>query len=73
MGTRGELKVAGREYRVSNCTVLHCIPNFKQCVVFDLHPGKGVDVLACVDAVYLLKNVLARLQLLESEMPPEFA
>jgi bifunctional non-homologous end joining protein LigD len=32
-------------------------------VVFDLDPCKGVDVLGCVDLVYLLRGVLARFQL----------
>jgi bifunctional non-homologous end joining protein LigD len=44
---------------------LHRVPNLRQptYVVFDLDPGKGVDVLACVDVAYLLKDVLERLQL----------
>jgi bifunctional non-homologous end joining protein LigD len=44
---------------------LHRIPNLQQptAVVFDLDPGKGVDVLACAEVAYLLKDVLARLHL----------
>ncbi len=32
-------------------------------IVFDLDPGKGVDILACADVAFLLKHLLTRLDL----------
>ncbi len=44
---------------------LHCAPNLQRptSIVFDLDPGKGVDILACADVAFLLKDLLARLHL----------
>lgn len=44
---------------------LHCVPEINQptAMVFDLDPGQGSDVLTCAEVAFLLKDILARLDL----------
>ncbi len=44
---------------------LHRVPEIQQptSVVFDLDPGEGTDLLTCAEVAFLLKDLLARLDL----------
>jgi bifunctional non-homologous end joining protein LigD len=44
---------------------LHRVPSIERPtqIVFDLDPGEGVDVLACAEVAFLLKDVLERMKL----------